>query len=88
MVHSPQVHQGRGRGHRGHPAAGRRPRPGHDLRRSRSGRGRMRHKLPWSTRSSAAAAALCMRSEPALKAMNMRSSCRSVHFCVPVRGIC
>ena len=31
MVHSPQVHQGRGRGHRGHPAAGRRPRPGHEL---------------------------------------------------------
>ena len=31
MVHSPQVHQGRGRGHRDHPAAGRGPRPGHEL---------------------------------------------------------
>ena len=71
MVHSPQVHQGRGRGHRGHPAAGRRPRPGHDLCRSRSGRRRLRHKLPWSTRSSAAAAAFCMRSELALNAMNL-----------------
>ena len=29
-----------------------------------------------------------MRSEPALKAMNMRSACRSVHFCVPRGGIC
>ena len=57
MVHSHQVHQGRGRGHRGHPAAGRRPRPGHDLCGSHSGRWRLRHKLPWSTRSSAAAAA-------------------------------
>ena len=45
MVHSPRVHQGRGRGHRGHPAAGRRPRPGHALCRSRSGR--WRHKT-WS----------------------------------------
>ena len=38
--------------------------------------------------ASAAAAALCMRSEPALNSMNMRSACRSVHFCVPLDGIC
>ena len=48
MVHSPQVHQGRGWGHRGHPAAGRRPRPGHELCGSHRGRWRLRHKLPWS----------------------------------------
>ena len=75
MVHSPQVHQGRGRGHRGHPAAGRRPRPGHELCRSCSGRRRLRHKLPWSTRSSAAAAALCMRLELSPNAMIMCSAC-------------
>ena len=88
MVHSPQVHQGRGRGHRGHPAAGRRPRPGHELCRSRSGRRRLRHKLPWLTRSSAAAAAFGMRLELSLNAMNTRAAGRSVHICLPRGGIC
>ena len=75
MVRSPKVHQGRGWGHRGHPAAGRRPRPGHELCRSCSGRRRLRPKLPWSTRSSAAAAALCMRLELSLNAMNLCLLC-------------
>ena len=48
----------------------------------------MRHKLPWPTRTSAAAAAFGMRSEPALNAMNMCSACRSEHICVPLCGIC
>ena len=56
--------------------------------RSDSGRWRMRHKLPWSTRSSAAAAAFCMRLELSLNAMNTCSACRSEHICVPVCGIC